>query len=69
MVKIMENPLKMDDLGVLLFLETPIYSFGRSEKKNQTPVYPFSFPNFAEKNKHTISRNVCLAERGGFLAI
>ncbi len=27
MVKIMENPIKMDDLGVPLFLETPIYSF------------------------------------------
>ena len=25
MVKIMENPIKMDDLGVLLFLETPKY--------------------------------------------
>ena len=25
MVKIMENPIKMDDLGVRLFLETPIY--------------------------------------------
>ena len=24
MVKIMENPVKMDDLGVPLFLETPI---------------------------------------------
>ena len=24
MVKIMENPIKMDDLGVSLFLETPI---------------------------------------------
>ena len=24
MVKIMENPMKMDDLGVPLFLETPI---------------------------------------------
>ena len=34
MVKIMENPIKMDDLGVPLFLETPISSmqvffFGR----------------------------------------
>jgi len=29
MVKIMENPIKMDDLGVHLFLETSIYtSFG-----------------------------------------
>ena len=26
MVKIMENPIKMDDLGVPLFLETPISS-------------------------------------------
>ena len=25
MVKIMENPIKMDDLGVPLFLETPIW--------------------------------------------
>ena len=25
MVKIMENPIKLDDLGVPLFLETPIY--------------------------------------------
>ena len=25
MVKIMENPIKMGDLGVPLFLETPIY--------------------------------------------
>jgi len=24
MVKIMENPMKMDDLGIPLFLETPI---------------------------------------------
>ena len=31
MVKIMENPIKMDDLGVPLFLETPIYrASGRS---------------------------------------
>ena len=25
MVKIMESPIKMDDLGIPLFLETPIY--------------------------------------------
>ena len=25
MVKIMENPIKMDDLGVPLFLETPLW--------------------------------------------
>ena len=28
MVKIMENPIKMDDLGVPLFLETPRWWFG-----------------------------------------
>ena len=27
MVKIMENPIKIDDLGVPLFLETPIYIY------------------------------------------
>ena len=27
MVKILENPIKMDDLGIPLFLETPIYSW------------------------------------------
>ena len=27
MVKIMENPIKIDDLGVPLFLETPIWWF------------------------------------------
>ena len=26
MVKIMENPIKMDDFGVPLFMETPIFS-------------------------------------------
>ena len=26
MVKIMENPIKMDDLGVALFLETPTWT-------------------------------------------
>ena len=26
MVKIMKHPIKMDDLGVSLFLETPIFS-------------------------------------------
>ena len=29
----MENPIKMDDLGVPLFLETPIYSFAGIHKK------------------------------------
>ena len=30
MVKIRENPIKVDDLGVPLFLETPIFRNGRS---------------------------------------
>ena len=36
MVKIMENPIKMDDLGVPLFLETPTCSLeheGTCKKK------------------------------------
>ena len=28
MVKIMETPIKMDDLGIPVFLETPIFSMG-----------------------------------------
>ena len=34
MVKIMENPIKMDDLGVPLFLETPIYKYVHFEVEN-----------------------------------
>ena len=34
MVKIMENPIKMDDLGVPSFLETPIYFIPGRNKKN-----------------------------------
>ena len=30
MVKIMENPIKMDDLGVPLFLETPMWLLQRA---------------------------------------
>ena len=37
MVKIMENPIKMDDLGVPLFLEAPIFAFyfKMKQKKSQ----------------------------------
>ena len=34
----MENPIKMDDLGVPLFLETPIYSTARSRGITILPV-------------------------------
>ena len=34
MVKIMENPIKLDDLGVPLFLETPI------SRKKRKPKHP-----------------------------
>jgi len=30
---IMENPIKMDDLGVPLFLETPTFAIGVSESR------------------------------------
>ncbi len=32
----MENPIKMDDLGVTLFLETPIYIYIHSMKDSLT---------------------------------
>ena len=37
----MENPIKMDDLGVPLFSETSIYSLGNflSELKNMLPKF------------------------------
>ena len=37
MVKIMENPIKMDDLGVPLFLETPICA-----RVDQLPWFPYN---------------------------
>ena len=42
MVKIMENPIKMDDLGVPLFLETPKYKTVRSVNKKPWPFHPRS---------------------------
>ena len=33
---IMENPIKMDDLGVLLFLETPIL-YQKTNRKTSLP--------------------------------
>ena len=39
MVKIMENPIKMDDSGVPLFLETPIYHHAKSGKDLQIKLY------------------------------
>ena len=39
----MENPIKMDDLGVLLFLETPIWTyFNQSHQSHVTPLQPAS---------------------------
>ena len=40
MMKIMENPIKMDDLGVALFLETPIYRHVRGMFVH-TPSYQY----------------------------
>ena len=42
MVKIMENPIKMDDLGVPLFFETPTYAFwGPAKGKDPLPIIIF----------------------------
>ena len=41
MVKIMENPIKMDDLGVFpIFLETPIYS----PETNSKSLWKYAIP-------------------------
>ena len=61
MVKIMENPIKMDDLGVPLFLETPIffgqvkgcyffprYSMGRTV---YSPTFIIHFKPYLEQQK------------------
>ena len=46
---IMENPIKMDDLGVPLFLETPIYIY---IKAHQPKLYALLFRgNPSETNK------------------
>ncbi len=38
---IMENPIKMDDLGVPLFLETPIYCRYQTKKIMVIPGYTY----------------------------
>ncbi len=45
----MEHPIKIDDLGVPLFLETPIFgylSYSRiNQKKTSTKTNGWEFPN------------------------
>ena len=41
---IMENPIKMDDLGVPLFLETPIFVSGIGFKKKHTHTHTHTHP-------------------------
>ena len=38
MVKIMENPIRMDDLGVPLFLETPIENSTHVQRDSRFPT-------------------------------
>ena len=52
MVKIMENPMKMDDLGLPLFLETPIYQWiepsvtlEKTHKCDKVDLEPHFVPN------------------------
>ena len=39
---IMKNPIKMDDLGVPLFLETPIYKYIFIPGTQMTPCFDWS---------------------------
>ena len=43
----MENPIKMDDLGVPLFLETPIYNPRLQDNCQLFTASLMTFPNFA----------------------
>ena len=49
----MENPIKMDDLGVPLFLETPKYKLMvyRSKMGCQTFIFPLPETNIAPENR------------------
>ena len=49
MVKIMENPIKMDDLGVQLFLETPIYIHRHPQPSTHKPASPGDLQWVSEK--------------------
>ena len=46
----MENPIKMDDLGVPLFLETPICNFKLSSA--QPPIWLLICLSFPMQNGH-----------------
>ena len=61
MVKIMEIPIKMDDLGVPLFSETPMYDIERFEPYSfvRLRLKTFSFlmgPSFLKKVSLCITR-------------
>ena len=64
----MENPIKMDDLGVPLFLETPILV-----KYYVLPSWQLTYPTKQENRKVIDSKIACsghmLVPRGGFFAL
>ena len=47
----MENPIKMDDLGVPLFLETPIYKYNKSWTSSHTETKVFGILVGPPKNR------------------
>ena len=53
MVKIMENPIKMDDLGVALFLETPIFRSQSNNPRHEKGAIVKKLPNNNEPYKLT----------------
>ena len=62
MVKIMETPIKMDDLGVPLFLETPqsdlAFTFHRDKKhfrSTEKPKEPIVITTLPQSNKAELS--------------
>ncbi len=47
----MESPIKMDDLGVPLFLETPIYKYNKSWTSSHTETKVFGILVGHPKNR------------------
>ena len=48
----MENPIKMDDLGVLLFLETPIWCFWNGQKCEGFCLWVTTISSIIHPNVH-----------------
>ncbi len=66
----MENPIKMDDLGVPLFLETPIFTKPRPSYKFETILRPKIHPNpKIHFHKKSAASHIIVLLRGSVLGV